>query len=786
MGGATRGGTTSLVAACFFGHAEVARMLVGSGARACGAALIAACRSGEEGAISAVLDSGEGVDVNASCSNGINALIALCACESPAPGVVKELLRRGCRVGTMADNGMNAMHSVCQYSGSVEVAELLVASDRGLVDTPTSRDHTPLLIACSTMHVEMVEWLLRKGANPRDRRDGRTLFMAAVKPNERSIAVLCALERHGVTLDPHAADSAGNTASSLAARSGRPEIVAFVARQGLRGMSLCEFVRLLVGACADPDALLGSCEKALSCSPSLISAKTMDEGKTALCALCAHLQPSANRHRLVEWLLSAGAQPSEPDAGGWTPLHYAAHFNDFMSVSALLRHGASTRESSDGGCTPVFTAAASGSADAIIRMLLHDPLCHSQRRADGSTPLFIAAQSGHAHVVRALVAHGAQPSLALLDGRTPLSIASRTGSSSVTRLLLRLMRRVSRRLPPLPPQTSQRAFSSDPLFFDEDELSFKSATDLRIQQSGTLAEADSVWASSFDDCGATFFSHSDDDTAPVAPTDPPSATDQVHPFDLLVERQSKRRSAADGIMHRALEEAVMLRGQGTSEQEGERFEETDSAPLSWGEGEEYIGFRARDSLGMTALHAACIHGHTDIALDLLAHGARWTDEDVSGTNALSHALKRRMEDTALALIDHTPINGTTPLFTKNAFLLACSLGLDRAAISMLSKTSSPSRLIEAKGPHGETPLYFACCSGSHPLVSTLICSGADVAAQGPSGKHCLVVAAERGFHKVVSSLLLQPHCSRVATLALHSARSMQHMKVVNIITPLFK
>jgi ankyrin repeat protein len=834
----TAHGSTSLHIASFFGHQAAVRLLLGHPRTDLLAkdqkgtdALICAAGNGHAEIVQMIL-AHERADVNARKHDGATPLFV--ACHRGSEDCARLLLSRGADVALCTTGGWSPMHAAC-LGGHTRVASLLLHSSPGLIDSALPDGTTPLYIACSKSFPETAEYLLRCGANMNTARaDGRTPLLAAIKPSPSSIELVRLLKQHGFS-NLGAVDAKGFDAMRLAEATNRPEIASFV-RQWIEEMepqppaqppAQPEWYEMFRRACAD-ESEQAHCEHMVRSFPERANS-ALPDGKTLLSMVCSlplvrDGQPQMNKHAVVAMLLRHGASAGAACPDGWTPLHFAAAENDVATCGLLMDHDADPEAPTSSGATPLYVASSFGCIHAL-HFLIGKGCDVDARQMDGSTPLFIAAQSGHIGVMRVLIAHGADTSAMLSDGRSVLSIACRQGHIAAVRLLLRVMRRRSRQLGPLPWSTAHRlvgrtagiAAAAPPAWckhlspqdmaaqgylFDEDEAPYPDESDeqawkrresrreagLAIVRDASYdfstddAEVDTVWAQEYDDDGVTRTSGDGEEDAPPA---------QSTPLDDAV---SSAGDACAEMLHRALVDAVACGEWRAFEDRDEDMDRSQCFdPPRFDNMAAYgdcIRLRSTDSSGASPIFTACLNGHTHIALLLMKHGALEIASDAKGRNILWAACFRNHQDTALAILDHAgdavqhlvsqpDQKGVSPLF------LACENGLELALSSMISKHSrNLNSIVNTMTHSGHTPLFAAAYSGSDLAVRLLTACGASVRQEGPGRQSCLHIACERGHLRAARSLLKHPHPVSTIEGALAIARRRGHADIASFLSSL--
>ena len=192
----------------------------------------------------------------------------------------------------------------------------------------------------------------------------------------------------------------------------------------------------------------------------------------------------------VRAALSRGADVSDTDPDGTTPLHWAVHRNDSAIVQLLLDAGADANASdrydmrpitlacTNGnaaivelllnagadantmwteGETALMTAARTGSADVVELLLDHGADVNAVETWRGQTALMWAAAEGHVEVIPPMLARGADITRRSASGWSPLLFAAREGQIDVARTLLAAGADVADALPVVKQETTTNA-----------------------------------------------------------------------------------------------------------------------------------------------------------------------------------------------------------------------------------------------------------------------------------------------------------------------------------------
>ena len=280
---------------------------------------------------------------------------------------------------------------------------------------PDAHDQTPLHLAASHGHAELLRALLACGCDP-DARDSdqRTPLFAALEHGATALPLVRSLIAYGA--DPEAADTHGETPLGLALE--HPVLERWLdwrewplPQRPLRGEDL---------PAAAAAGALGAVQRLLELG---FAVDTRDaQGATALLRACG-----AGHREVAACLLDAGADPSLPAHSGVTAVVAAVTARREALVALLLQRGVAVDQRLPNDATALMVAAALGYPD-IAEQLLEAGADAKAVDASGRSALHAAAQFGFEHndSLRArrqfdgLLKRGADINQADREGKTPL------------------------------------------------------------------------------------------------------------------------------------------------------------------------------------------------------------------------------------------------------------------------------------------------------------------------------------------------------------------------------
>ncbi|MDP4626054.1 MAG: ankyrin repeat domain-containing protein [Akkermansiaceae bacterium] len=137
----------------------------------------------------------------------------------------------------------------------------------------------------------------------------------------------------------------------------------------------------------------------------------------------------------VTELLKSGADPSEKNRYGVTPLALACTNGNPEMVKALITAGADIHATMNGGETALMIAARTGD-NLSVTQLLTAGAEHQDTDRKKQTAIMWASAAGHTDVVKTLIAAGADFKSPLPSGFTPIFFAVRAGHTETVQALL--------------------------------------------------------------------------------------------------------------------------------------------------------------------------------------------------------------------------------------------------------------------------------------------------------------------------------------------------------------
>mmetsp|Transcript_29344 Transcript_29344/g.82764 ORF Transcript_29344/g.82764 Transcript_29344/m.82764 type:complete len:628 (-) Transcript_29344:181-2064(-) len=143
-----------------------------------------------------------------------------------------------------------------------------------------------------------------------------------------------------------------------------------------------------------------------------------------------------NAHVAQVLLEDPNLQLNSPDKFGRAPIHYAAAHGRADVMKVLLGEGAKVKLVDKQRCTPLHYAAAAGHAVCVELLLDHSPSIINVREQNGYTALVLASSVGHLNTVKALLGRSADFDTPSEEGKTALMMACVNNHPSVVEALV--------------------------------------------------------------------------------------------------------------------------------------------------------------------------------------------------------------------------------------------------------------------------------------------------------------------------------------------------------------
>ncbi|XP_062378149.1 kinase D-interacting substrate of 220 kDa B isoform X2 [Sardina pilchardus] len=259
------------------------------------------------------------------------------------------------------------------------------------VDGRSDNGQTPLMVAAEQGNLEIVQELIRRGANVNlDDVDCWTALISATK--EGHIDVVKELLTNNANLENR--DMGGWTALMWAAYKGRTEVARLLLEKGANANITGQY----------------------SVYPIIWAA-------------------GRGHAEIVRLLLQHGAKVNCSDKYGTTPLIWAARKGHYDCVTHLLKNGADVDQEGANSMTALIVAVKGGYTEVVKELLTRNPNVNMTEK-DGNTALMIASIEGHTEIVQDLLDAGTYVNIPDRSGDTVLIAAVRGGQVDIVRALL--------------------------------------------------------------------------------------------------------------------------------------------------------------------------------------------------------------------------------------------------------------------------------------------------------------------------------------------------------------
>ncbi|MFL9481941.1 ankyrin repeat domain-containing protein [Chitinophagaceae bacterium LWZ2-11] len=330
--------------------------------------------------------------------------------NTPDLTAVKAEIKKGNNPSEATKNGMDAVVYAINGQASNEVIKFLLEQKGNDANKLTHDGRTYIFWAANRGNVEIVEYLISKGAkvNVEDthdmtairfaaaagqtntklydvlinagsdvkqkNRDGANLLLLAIA-NDKELIITDYFISKGLSLKD--TDAAGNTAFNYAAKSGNIQLMKTLVQKGVK----------------------------------------YNDNAMIMATLSGGRGSAANGIEVFQYLESLNIKPTAVNANGENALHNTVRKpNQTEIIKYFLSKGVSVNQADNDGNTPFMNAALSNRDTAVINLLAQSVKDINQRNKKGVSALAMAVKNNGAEVVQLLINKGADINTADAEG----------------------------------------------------------------------------------------------------------------------------------------------------------------------------------------------------------------------------------------------------------------------------------------------------------------------------------------------------------------------------------
>ena len=316
------------------------------------------------------------------------------------------------------------IHELAQ-KGDLEGVKASIEKNPDLVNAKDKDGRTPLHWACRGVHLEVLKFLVEKGAdvNAEDSNKVVPLHSLSVRNSASGIAFLTA---KGAEVD--AKDYGGDTALHHAAMSDAADAVALLVKKGADIESRDDYQRTPLILCARERGGPGTIRILLEAGADVNARDKFQSSSLELAAW-------RGKKEVVDILMDAGADIPSGGREARFFLSIAASKGLSRLFDAVAKAGGDpTFKLSSGGT--LLHSAASGDSIKILEILIAKGLDINLKDNYGWTSLHYAARDGRIENVKRLINEGAEINARSIMGQTPLNAADEMKQDKVCALLI--------------------------------------------------------------------------------------------------------------------------------------------------------------------------------------------------------------------------------------------------------------------------------------------------------------------------------------------------------------
>jgi ankyrin repeat protein len=309
--------------------------------------------------------------------------------------------------------------------GNLEKVRALVDKDPTLIAAKDKGGETPLHWAAFSGNIDLVRFLLEKGAEV-DARNGRGLTpLAFAALQGRTPAAGLLIERGA---DANVRNALNITSLIIAAEQGAVELVEKLISAGADVR-----IESHIGTALHRAAFKGHTKVIRVLLKAGANTEVMSRRFFPL-----HLAAMAGQLEAASALVEGGADVNSRDGGGRTPLHRvlaSAHSHVSDIAIFFIDRGADVNSLDNERETPLMAAVREGYTEVVRRLLEKGASTDIRDKNFNQTLLHLAAISGYGDIAEILLSRGLDPNARDVYGTTPITYALVHGNATVIRSL---------------------------------------------------------------------------------------------------------------------------------------------------------------------------------------------------------------------------------------------------------------------------------------------------------------------------------------------------------------
>ncbi|WP_353281769.1 ankyrin repeat domain-containing protein [Wolbachia endosymbiont (group B) of Horisme vitalbata] len=324
-------------------------------------------------------------------------------------------------------DGSNILHLLAEDGNEEVIRDILNSIDSKklseIVNIADKRKDTPLDLAIMYGHLEIVKYLIKKGAKLRTNDNSTPLHIAALYGQVEIFKYFTDNEYFKLNW----IYDNNTTILYNAIEANKLSIIEYLVEKGVNvNLKDKDYVSPLHFAVENGhldivDYFVGK------------GADVNSQDEDGMSPL--HYAVDSDHSNIVEYLAEKRAKINLQNRSGMGPLHFAAKDGRLNIVECLIRKGADVNLKDENDMSPLHFATVYGYLDVVEYLIIQGAIIEP-RNKDGMSPLHSAALYGDSGIVKCLVEKGADVNLQDKNGISPLHFAAKDGRLNIVECLV--------------------------------------------------------------------------------------------------------------------------------------------------------------------------------------------------------------------------------------------------------------------------------------------------------------------------------------------------------------